>query len=198
MALSIMQRHDEARVEMERALALDPFSPYVNGNYGRLLYFAGKHHEAVAHMERALEFDPGFAFTRSRMGLAYEGAGDYDRAIREFRRAHELSGKGPLAAASLGYALGMSGARAEATALLEELVALAATRYVSAASIADVHLGLGDYDRALDALERAVEERANAIGAINVNPRYRPLRGNPRFERLVQQVWPAERVPGQT
>jgi hypothetical protein len=38
--------------------------------------------------------------------------------------------------------------------------------------------------------------RANAIGAIKVNPRYDPLRGNPRFERLVQQVWPAERVLG--
>ena len=113
-------------------------------------------------MEKTLEFDPAFAFTRSRMGLAYEGAGDYDRAVREYRRAHELSGRGPLASASLGYALGVSGAHTEARVLLDELVALSATRYVSAASIADICLGLGEYDSAIEWLERAVEERANA------------------------------------
>jgi tetratricopeptide (TPR) repeat protein len=189
MALSLMQRHDEALAEMGRALDLDPVSLYVNGNYGRLLYFARRYDEAVAHMERTLDLDPNFAFTRFRMGLACEGAGLYDRAIDEYRLAQSLSNGGPLATASLGYALAAAGRTAEARDALSDLLALSARRYVSAGSIADVHLALGDPDTALDWLAKAVDERANAIGAIQISPRYDVLRGDPRFDRLVERVW---------
>ena len=188
MALSLMQRHDDACAQMERALALDPFSPYVNGNYGRLLYFAGRRQEAVAHMEKTLEFDPAFAFTRSRMGLAYEGAGDYDRAVREYRRAHELSGGGPLAAASLGYALGI-GRSSHRSAGLARRTHRALCHSLRIGGINRGHAPRASANTTVrsSALEQAVEERANAIGAIRVNPRYNPLRGEPRFERLVQR-----------
>ena len=189
MALSHMQRHDEALTEMGRALQLDPVSLYVNGNYGRLLYFARRYDEAVAHMERTLELDPAFAFTRFRMGIACEGAGLLERAIDEYRLAQSLSNGGPLATAALGYALGAAGRVADARAVLDELLELAARRYVSAASIADVYLGLGERDKALEWLSTAVDERANAIGALRVNPRYDVLRNDPRFERLVERVW---------
>jgi tetratricopeptide (TPR) repeat protein len=135
MALSQMQRHDEALAEMARALHLDPVSLYVNANYGRLLYFARRYDEAVAHMERTLELDPSFAFTRFRMGLAYEGAGRLDRAIDEYRLAQSFSNGGPLATASLGFALGAAGHITDARAVLDELLALSARRYVSAGSI---------------------------------------------------------------
>jgi tetratricopeptide (TPR) repeat protein len=191
MALSHMQRHDEALAEMGRALQLDPVSLYVNGNYGRLLYFARRYDEAVAHMERTLELDPAFAFTRFRMGIACEGAGLIDRAIDEYRLARSLSNGGPLATAALGYALGAAGRVADARAILDELLELSTRRYVSAASIADVYLGLGERDQALEWLSTAVDERANAIGALRVNPRYDVLRKDPRFERLVERVWGA-------
>jgi TolB-like protein/Flp pilus assembly protein TadD len=189
MALSQMQRHDEALAEMARALHLDPVSLYVNANYGRLLYFARRYDEAVAHMERTLELDPSFAFTRFRMGLAYEGAGRLDRAIDEYRLAQTFSNGGPLATASLGFALGAAGHTTDARAVLDELLALSARRYVSAGSIADVYLGLGELDKALEWLSQAVDEHANAIGAIRINPRYDVLKGDPRFDRLVERVW---------
>jgi Flp pilus assembly protein TadD len=189
MALSVMGRHDEALAEMARALHLDPVSLYVNGNYGRLLYHARRYDEAVAHLEKALELDPRFAFTRFRLGLAYEGAGLVDRAIEEYTLAQSLSNGGPLATAALGYALGVAGRAEDAQAVLEGLLDLSTQRYVSAVSIADVHLGLGDRDRALHWLTTAVDERATLIGAIRINPRYDELRGDARFDALVERVW---------
>jgi TolB-like protein/tetratricopeptide (TPR) repeat protein len=189
MALSHVGRVDEGLVEMRHALELDPFSPYVNGNYGRLLHFARRHDEAIAHLERTLARDPGFAFTRFRMGLAYEGAKMFDRAIDEYRLARSLSNQGPLATGSLAYALARAGRRQDSQALLDELLVLSTKRYVSASSIADVHLALGNRDVALDWLTKAVDERANAIGTIRVNPRYDELRGDPRFDDLIVRIW---------
>ena len=140
-------------------------------------------------MEKTVDLDPHFAFTRLRMGLAFEGAGLYDRAIREYRLAQSLSNGGPLATAALGYALAMAGRVDEARAVLDELLAVSARRYVSAGSIAEVYLGLEDRDAALQWLATAVDERANGIGAIRINPRYDPLRGDARFERLAERVW---------
>jgi serine/threonine-protein kinase len=52
-------------------------------------------------------------------------------------------------------------------------------------SVAIVKLALGDREGALDLLERALAERDRALVWANVHPRLDPLRGEPRFERLL-------------
>ena len=49
-------------------------------------------------------------------------------------------------------------------------------------------LALGEADRALDWLERAVEVRDQALLLARVNTHYRPLHGHPRFQRVLEQV----------
>jgi hypothetical protein len=60
--------------------------------------------------------------------------------------------------------------------------------YVSPVSIALVHIGLGDADRALRWLERAYEERAPQLIWLKVDPIFDPLRSAPRFTRLLRKV----------
>ncbi len=47
---------------------------------------------------------------------------------------------------------------------------------------------IGEQARALDALERCVEERADATPFIVAYPSFRPLRGEPRYERMVETL----------
>jgi hypothetical protein len=50
-------------------------------------------------------------------------------------------------------------------------------------------LSLNDKEKALDWLEKSFEERDGAnIGYIKVESRLDPLRGDPRFELLVQKI----------
>ncbi len=50
-------------------------------------------------------------------------------------------------------------------------------------------IALGDKDRAIDAMERAYREGAgNDIYVIKVDPMVDDLRGQPRFEALVQKI----------
>ena len=55
-----------------------------------------------------------------------------------------------------------------------------------------MYLALGDKERAIDEMERAYRERDANVAQIRTDPMLDDLRGNPRFEALVNQI-----VPGQ-
>jgi hypothetical protein len=62
---------------------------------------------------------------------------------------------------------------------------------VPANSFALVYLGLGDKEQTFAWLEKAYEERSSALPYLKVNPTWDPLRGDLRFEALVQRVFGA-------
>ena len=74
--------------------------------------------------------------------------------------------------------------------LLSQLEQLATERHVGPFSLAVVHLALGENEKAIDDLERAYRHRADAFTVgIKVEPLLDPLRGDPRFVRLVAKVF---------
>lgn len=54
--------------------------------------------------------------------------------------------------------------------------------------MATVYLGLGDTDATFAWLERAVQTRASALLYLAVDPRYDPVRSDPRFADLVRRI----------
>ncbi len=188
MALTFMNRQADAMVEIEQARALEPFSPIINANLGRVLYHARRYDEAIAHLEHTLKLDPSFVLTHHRLGLAFEANGMYEEATREFTVVRRLSAGGPFGTAALGCVYAVSGRRRDAERLLDSLLKTAGQQYVAAPLIAEMCIGLGDYDRAFDWLDRGVEERSSVLVGLTVNPRYDPVRDDPRFQRLVARV----------
>jgi tetratricopeptide (TPR) repeat protein len=150
-------RPEEGLRELERAYALDPFSPRLSADLGWLYINAGE----VARGERQLEWtrnefpewnDINLRIREARL------AGDLDRAIAltdEFEPPH--GAKYRLAARCGMYVA--KGDTASARAALAALVAMADTSYVSPASIAMRYNRLGDVDQAVAWLERALEIR---------------------------------------
>jgi hypothetical protein len=90
----------------------------------------------------------------------------------------------------LGHAYGVAGRREEALQILGELGEATKRRYVPNPAFALVELGLGNKEKALDWLEKSYEaHEARFIAYIKVDPFLDPLRGEPRFEALVQKVF---------
>jgi hypothetical protein len=54
--------------------------------------------------------------------------------------------------------------------------------------IAKQYLGVGDYDRAIEWLEKAYELHHPGLPYIGVSPRYDPLRSDPRFQDLLRRM----------
>ena len=51
-----------------------------------------------------------------------------------------------------------------------------------------IHLGLGETMRALDWLEKGVEQRDLPMTSLNTHPLYEPLHGEPRFEAILRTM----------
>ena len=186
--LSDLGRHDEALREGDAALTLDPISFFGNMLKGHLLYQARRYPEAMDRLRRSLELEPHYWLGQITLGKVYERSRQYEDALDAFRKARELS-EGMSEPISLsGYTYAVSGRREEAERTLRELEAKAARTYVPPHYLALVHLGLGNSTEALKWLERAYEERDVHMVFLGVEPKWDPLRGDPRFISIVKRM----------
>jgi adenylate cyclase len=94
-------RYDEAIVELEHVIALEPNSPDGYFMMGCILTFAGRSAEAVDHYKRAMRLDPQYPeVPLYHLGLAQYFLGQYDEAATNIERSLKLNpayGPWPLA-----------------------------------------------------------------------------------------------------
>ena len=181
-------RFEEARKRLQRARELDPLSPSIQVSFGFLAYFEGRYREAIEEQQRLVASDPQFGMAHFVIGSCYEQMGQYPEALAAFRKAVDLSGGSAETVAALGHSLALSGQADEARRLLEQLLTRSRDAYVSPTRLAQVSLGLGDREEALDLLEGAAEARAADLVWIGVSPVWGPLRAETRFKALQQIV----------
>jgi serine/threonine-protein kinase len=122
------------------------------------------------------------------LGFVLGEQGNFREAERVLREAIALPAPGTYAISALGYVLARAGRRAEAEGLLGELSRLATEGYVSPVAYAIIHIGLGNADTALDWTEKAYDERRGWLAYLTVNPMFDSLRGNQRFEALIDRM----------
>jgi tetratricopeptide (TPR) repeat protein len=186
--LFVLGRSGEALAEIQRAREMDPLSVRANAALAMALYFSRQHGRAIDVLNRAAELDPHFADAHCGLGLNYHQLAMWDRAFAAFERALALSGRSVEDIASLGCACGAAGRPAEAQALLAELAAMAARRYVPPLYVAAIHAGLGHAGEACDWLERGLAERSSWLVFLRVDPWWDGLRAVPRFRQLLRQM----------
>jgi serine/threonine-protein kinase len=179
-------RFDEALVLHNRAQELDPLA-HAN-DVTTTLIRAGRYEEAAKRASAAVELDQGNARTRATLGWAEFFSGRQPEGLANLQRAVTLNPKNNLWLSQLGEMYGMAGREEEARAILRELQEKSATSFVSPYHIAYVHTGLGEVDRALDLLERAVADRTGPTYGIKGSFLFIPLRGHPRFEALLRTM----------
>ena len=185
--LSNLGDHTGALQEMRRALDYEPHSALVNALFAQCLYYQGRHDESLAHLRTTLALDPSLWLTHNMTGRIYGLKGMTREALVSFNRASELGGS-LVVRANAGYTLAASGRRDEARAVLEELKTRAARAYVPPSNLALIHLGLGEYDAALDRLEEAVDARDMLVTFLTVEPRWAALAGQSRFSTLLGAI----------
>ena len=186
--LLALGRFEEAIAEGKRAIELDPLSPIINADLGQILYAARRYDEAIAQLRKTLEIDPTFYYAHYNLGMALQRKGDVPAAIAEYTKAQQLSDD-LFVQVLLAAAKAQSGDKDAAIQMLAELEELSQHRYVTSYWRTLLYLSLGNRDEAIRRLEQAIADHESlTITMIKADPKLDPLRGDPRFEALVQKV----------
>jgi hypothetical protein len=112
-----------------------------------------------------------------------------DEALRELERMKgDANGQlRPAQEAAVGLAYAAQGRTSDALGIAQELLEhdQADGPSVDAAS---VFLALGQRDRALDIVERAVDQKLPKVLFLSLDPRFRSLRAEPRFAMVLRRL----------
>jgi TolB-like protein/Flp pilus assembly protein TadD len=184
-------RFDEAVKEGQRAVELDPLSLIINADLGSTLLIARRYDEAIAQLQRTLKLDGNFAYAHWNLGEALYLKGDVQNAIAEYQRADALDDD-PEITALLGAAYAKAGQREKALACLEKLKQIQNQRFVRNYLFAFLYAALGDNASGLNYLEKADNDGETPDTTwMKVDPLFDPLRGEPRFQKLVAKLFPS-------
>ena len=187
--LASLGRVAEARAELKRAQELDPLSLLVQANAGVISYFGREYDQAIRELQKIKELNPKFPVPYWGIGLCYEQKGMYQEAVDQLQKGIAVSGgRGVNSIASLAHAYGLAGQHGEAQKILAELEKRSKKTYVSSYQIALVYLGLGQNDKAMKHLDNAYQEHSTLLTYLKMDPRFDPLRSDPRFQDLVHRV----------
>jgi len=181
-------RHDEALAEMALARELDPLSGLMHAMEGKFLLDAGRTHQALARLREALELDPNSRVAHSFLAAACIEKGLLEEAVSLARAAVTLCNGNAEATSLEAFANAKLGRRAEACAALDHLLSLSRERHLPPYPIATVYNGLDQIDEALTWLEYGFEQGDPRMVAMKVAPRWKNLRHEPRFVRLLKEM----------
>jgi DNA-binding winged helix-turn-helix (wHTH) protein/TolB-like protein/Tfp pilus assembly protein PilF len=185
--LAAMGRADQASYEVRKAQDLDPTSSMIATNVGWVFYLNRHYEEAEHAFRKVLEMDPGFVRAHTRLGITLLTEGKNQAAVQELRQALALSGD-PYVKGVLAEALAVSGNRAEASRMLAEMIKDSQQRYVQPFGIALAYLGLGQKDRALEWLQKALDDHTTTMVWAKIDPELDQLRSTPELQAMLAKM----------
>jgi tetratricopeptide (TPR) repeat protein len=185
----------EAVDMMRRARELDPLFPLIFANSAYVARVAGDLGSSIELARQAIAINPRFWVGYYQLGETQLVAGELDDAYESFSQADALSAGNSKAVAARAYVLARQGDRDGAIAALAELEAKASERYVPPYAFAAIYAGLGDTERTLEYLDRALAGRDVHLLGFGTEPMFDSLRNDPRFQSLLDRSGMAK-TPG--
>jgi tetratricopeptide (TPR) repeat protein len=187
LVLTSLGRFEDSERQIAHGLRLEPQSPVVQ--HGAAMNSIATHRlgEAIERCRAGLANDPDYFLLRVWLGLALQMEGRHAEAVSEFEKVIELCdvswARGTLIG---GYAA--AGRRDDAERMLQDELERGRETQDPIIFVWG-YAGLGDFDGALDWAEKALEARSGMLPVmIKFDPRFDPLRGNPRFERVLARM----------
>jgi len=197
-----------AKIDIDRALEVDPMNPYALSAKGGYLGWMGRLPEAMSLGRQEVERNPLSSATWNSIGVGYWLSGQYDEAERAFIRAGEIY---PTASVRVnrGLARRAAGHPEEALAYCKALQCQAMIQFAlgnTAESqkaldalmadargdrpymVAMVYAFQGDKDRAFEWLDRARAGHVRILGSLKVDTFFRPLHSDPRWAELLRKM----------
>lgn len=192
-ALMNQGRSQEGIPFIQKAIQGDPMSPFTWMLLCYAQQTAGDFAASNRSAEKVLALDPEFFYARLLLGLNHLYLGRNAEALKELKLAADSGSN--LAIAARGKALGLTGHKAEAREILRFLESPKAREasYVSPIHLALVHLGLGERDKAMALVNRALEIHEEDAIAVPALRHWKELRSAPGYPAFLAKLRAQER-----
>ena len=135
-----------------------------------------------------MDVDPRLYVAHWGLGIAYWQKGLFEEAVAAYERAVDLEPSDLWLKGDLALVYAAAGKRALAQQILEEFEEKAQREYVSPLPLALAHMAVGDVDGTFAWLDKMYEEHHPELIWMNRQPRYDPLRDDPRWHELMRKV----------
>jgi serine/threonine-protein kinase len=185
--LTTQARHDEAVREIWRAVEFDPVSIRTNSIATSLLLFTQRYDDAIELARRGLEFEPNSPFALAFQGVAYVQLGRYAEAVSNVRKAARLDQSATILSLE-AVVLAVAGLKDEAKQVVQRVEDIASKQYFCPYEVGAAYVSLGDGNTAYRWFRRGVEERADCMAWLGVEPWIEPFRSDPRYASLLREI----------
>ena len=187
LSLSLLRqgRLDEGLAEMLKARELDPLSTIIARQVALHYHLKRDYAQALQILKQANELGPAFSAT-NEIGIYIQNR-LYEEALAELEKAKRERKNDPILIYSTGMVRATQGKRAEAIAIINELVRLSGTDLSQGLWIAKIYASLDEKDLAFNWLGRSLG--TGALGPFYKDePVWDPLRSDPRFANLLGRM----------
>lgn len=185
--LTAMKRIDQAMEQSDAIFAMDKNEDYLLGR-GSLYYFQYRFEEMKPLMLKTIKKDTITPWAYDWLGMAYNGLGEHDDAIKTYIKAFELSDGTVEVGGGLGHALANAGETQLAKEMADYYAIASKTNYLPPVQRSFIHLGLEEYDTAIQLLEQAYNEQSWFLLFMQIEHWYDPIRKDQRFIDLMKKM----------
>ena len=192
LCLVLFGRKEEAIAEMKRTLDIEPLSLRYNLNYATLLFWLHQYDSALDQLHKTLDLEPNFGQAYERIGDVYEQKGMQKEAIQAWvtalglRRQKELAASVEQTFAAKGYDAAVRVMEQTALKDLEERSKRG--EYTTPTEYVLAYIRLGDKDKALAWVDKAVDVHDRFALQLLIDPLYDKLRSDPRFQAALRRI----------
>ena len=179
-------RLDESLQEMLKARELDPLSPIIARQAAMPYHLKRDYPKALELLRQANELGPPFT-TTWEIGVYIQNK-LFNETLAELEKAKRARKGDPILIYDTGMIYAAQGKRAEALQIVKDLEGISDASLSQAHLIAKIYASLNEKEMALSWLERGLA--TGAIGPFYKDePVWDSIRGDPRFEALVQKIF---------
>jgi TolB-like protein/Tfp pilus assembly protein PilF len=182
-----MRRFEEGKAMARRAIELDPVTPMTNLWLGAMYFYEGQYDESIAHLNRTRALDSTFIYANTHLAYAYTMKTDTAKALYYADKAMSGNIYETSAVGSMGWVYAKCGETEKAKEILNQLKLDRPDQPIYQAKI---YCGLGEYNKALDLIYQAYENRSGTIIYLYAFAYsfLKELNQDPRFIELIHKI----------
>ncbi|HSB26812.1 MAG TPA: tetratricopeptide repeat protein, partial [Pyrinomonadaceae bacterium] len=171
----------------QKAKLVDLKDSYASYTLAQAFILSGRYDEGLQETQTTISLDDRNWWGYYWRAVAYSQKGMSDEAISAGQTAAKLDDS-PLIRGVLACLLARAGRRAEAERVIDDLIIVSKSKFVSQASIAMGYAGMGETEKAFEWLNLSLRSHDEQIIWIYKHPMFASLRNDPRYGELLKEL----------